>query len=230
MQARIVRINHNTMNTLMNLGQYTFRISDPVMRMESLELFFRFIIHLAVLTVISRLIYYRTNQKLNYMFAQIVAGVVVFLLCGLLFWVELQLGLALGLFAIFAIINFRTSTIPIKEMTYLFVVVGISAINGLIHMENGIFFLLLPNLCVIVVVYSMEKAWFTRRIGYRTIQYTNIELIKPSNHSLLLNDLKKLTELDVIRFEIGAVDYKRGNAEIRIYYPESPGVNGFDDK
>lgn len=216
------------MKTLADLSQITFGISDPNTQIASLELFIRFIIHVVVLTVVSRLIYYRRNMKLNYMFAQIVAGVVVFLLCGLLFWVELQLGLALGLFAIFAIINFRTATIPVKEMAYLFAVVGISAINGLIHLENGIFFILLPNICVIIVVYSMEKVWFTKKISYRTILYTNIKLIKPGHHKELLQDLEKMTELEIIRYEIGKVDYKRGNAEIRIYYPETSGASSFD--
>ena len=218
------------MNTLVNLVQYTFRISDPQIRFESLELFLRFIIQLSVLTIISRAIYYRANHKLNYMFAQIVAGVVVFLLCGLLFAVELQLGFALGLFAVFAIINFRTATIPVKEMTYLFAVVGISAINGLIHLENGVFFLLLPNICIVLVVYSMEHAWFTKRISYRTISYSRIELIKPANHNLLIKDLREMTELDIVRFEIGKVDYRKGNVEIRIYYyPQKLNGTSFDE-
>ncbi|MBN2480193.1 MAG: DUF4956 domain-containing protein [Bacteroidales bacterium] len=213
---------------MMNITQYALKISDPDTRIAFLELFIRFLIHLTVLTIISRFIYYRMNLKLNYMFAQIVAGVVVFLLCGLLFWVELQLGLALGLFAIFAIINFRTATIPVKEMTYLFAVVGISAINGLIHLENGILSILLPNICIILVVYSMEKAWFTRKISYRTILYTNIELIKPGHQNELIRDLKKMTELDIIRFEIGRVDYKKGNAEIRVYYSVASAASSFD--
>lgn len=217
------------MNTITSLGQYTFGISDPDTRYAFVELLIRFVLHLAVLTIISRFIYYRINLKLNYMFAQIVAGVMVFLLCGLLFWVELQLGLALGLFAIFAIINFRTATIPVKEMTYLFAVVGISAINGLMHLENGVFFLLLPNICIIIAVYSMEKTWFTRRVSYRTILYTNINLIKPGHQEELLKDLKEMTQLDIIRFEIGKVDYKKGNAEIRIYYPVTPGASSFDE-
>lgn len=217
------------MNTIMSMVQYTFGISDPDTRYAFFELFLRFILHLGILTIISRLIYYRINLKLNYMFAQIVAGVMVFLLCGLLFWVELQLGLAIGLFAIFAIINFRTATIPVKEMTYLFAVVGISAINGLIHLENGIFFLLLPNICIITAVYSMEKTWFTRRVSYRTILYTNINLIKPGHQEELLKDLKDVTQLDIIRFEIGKVDYKKGNAEIRIYYPVTSGSSSFDE-
>ena len=115
-------------------------------------------------------------------------------------------------------------------MAYLFSVVGISAINGLIHLENGFFFLLLPNVCIIIVVFSMEKAWFTRKIAYRTIYYTNIELIKPSNHNLLLKDLKEMTELDIIRFEIGQVDYKRCNAEIRIYFPAKNGIKSINEK
>lgn len=208
----------NKMNTLLNVLQYTFNISDPQTRYESFELFVRFLIELVSLTLISRLIYYRINHKLNFMFAQIVAGIVVFLLCGLLFWVELQLGLALGLFAIFAIINFRTTTIPVKDMAYLFAVIGLSAINGLIHLENGIFFLLLPNICIVLVVYGMEKSWFTRKISSRSVQYTRIELIKPGNYQLLLDDLKEMTELDIIRAEINKVDYNKGNADITIYY------------
>jgi len=212
------------MEGLIDFTQFSFQITDPDSRLRFTEMFARFIVHAGILTIISRLVYYKHNQKIEYMFAQIMTGIIVFLLCGLLFWVELQLGLALGLFAIFAIINFRTNTIPVKEMSYLFAIVGISAINGLLHLEHGLLFFLFPNAIVVFAVYSMERVWFTKRTSRRTIIYTNMEFIKPGNSKLLVEDIKKITGLDITRYEIGKVDYIKGQAEIFIYFiSEGPG-------
>jgi len=185
---------------------------------EFYELLMQFGVNLAVLLVISRVMYLKWNRNPEYMFAQLITGVIVFMICAMLRWVKLELGLVLGLFAIFAIIRFRTINVPVKEMAYLFMIVGISAINALLQIGRCLQWFILSNSILIAMTFIMEKVYFSRKISCRTITFNNTDLLKPSKHELLLQELKDLTELDIIRFEIGKVDYNKKHALIRIYF------------
>jgi hypothetical protein len=185
---------------------------------EFYELLLQFGINLIILLVFSRALYFRWNRKPEYMFAQLITGIIVFMICALLRWVKLELGMVLGLFAIFAIIRFRTINIPVKEMAYLFMVVGISAVNALLPMSDCLQWIIFSNIILIALTFIMEKLFFSNRLSRRTITFNNTDLLKPSNHSLLLQELTALTELSIVRFEIGKVDYIKNHAQIRIYF------------
>jgi len=171
-----------------------------------------------ILVILSRVMYYNWNRKPEYMFAQLITGVIVFMICALLRWVQLGLGLVLGLFAIFAIIRFRTINVPVKEMAYLFMVVGISAVNALLPMDNCLQWILFANVILVAITFIMEKLYFSKKLSQRTITFNNTDLLKPSKHPLLLQELKVLTELNITRFEIGKVDYIKNQAQIRIFF------------
>jgi hypothetical protein len=202
---------------------------------EFYELLLQLGVNLIVLLIISRVIYFRWNRNAEYMFAQLITGMIVFMICALLRWVKLELGLVLGLFAIFAIIRFRTINIPVKEMTYLFMVVGISAVNALLQISQCFQWVILTNFILVVMTFMMEKTYFSKKLSSRTITFNNTDLLKPSMRQLLLQELRDLTELDIIRFEIGKVDYIKKHALIRIYFTgEGNGAfnedeNGSDD-
>jgi hypothetical protein len=134
--------------------------------------------------------------------------------------VKLGLGFALGLFAIFGIIRYRTDPIPIKEMTYLFIVIGIAAINGLANKKISFAELMFTNIVVVGITYGLEKIWLLKSESRKTIEYEKIELIKPENHARLMEDLKERTGLNIHRFEIGRLDFLRDTARIRVYYYE----------
>jgi predicted membrane channel-forming protein YqfA (hemolysin III family) len=191
---------------------------------EFYKLLIQFCINLLVLLFLSRGMYYSWNRKAEYLFAQVITGIIVFMICAMLRWVQLELGLVLGLFAIFAIIRFRTLNVPVKEMAYLFMVVGISAINALLQLDKCLPWVIFANIILILVTYIMEKAFFSNKLSRRTIAFSNTELLKPSNHPRLLQELRALTELNIIRFEIGKVDYIKNNAQIRIFFTD--GGNG----
>jgi hypothetical protein len=182
------------------------------------ELLMQFGINLMVLLIISRVLYFKWNHKPDYMFAQLITGVIVFMICGLLRWVQLELGLVLGLFAIFAIIRYRALNVPVKDMAYLFMVVGISAINAMLRLSHCLPWIVFANVILVILTFTLEKVFFSRILFHRTLTFNNTELLKPSKHPLLLNELKTMTELDIVRFEIGKVDYTKGNAQIRIYF------------
>ena len=176
--------------------------------------------NLMIITVIIRYIYYPVTKNKDYLFTYFLISMTVFLLCVLLDSVKLQLGFALGLFAIFGIIRYRTDPIPIKEMTYLFLVIGISVVNALANKKISYAELVFANLLLVFVTFGMERLWLLRHETRKNIIYEKIELIKPENEAELLADLKERTGIDIIRFEIRRIDFLRDIANIRIFYYE----------
>jgi len=143
------------------------------------------------------------------------------MLCITLDNVKLELGFALGLFAIFGIIRYRTTQIPIKEMTYLFLVIGISVINALSNSKVSYAELIFTNLTLLAVTYFLEKVLMIGHETRKVINYEKIELIKPENWPALKNDLEERTGLTILRFEIGKIDFLKDTAKIVIYYFEN---------
>ena len=184
------------------------------------ELLIRFSFNFIIVVWLVRYIYYPITRRKDYLFTYLLFSVIVFFLCQLLSSVKLGLGFALGLFAIFGIIRYRTDPIPIKEMTYLFIVIGIAAINGLANKKISFAELMFTNIVVVGITYGLEKIWLLKSESRKTIEYEKIELIKPENHALLMEDLKERTGLNIHRFEIGRLDFLRDTARIRVYYYE----------
>lgn len=190
-----------------------------------IQLLVRFSFNMLVVFIIVVGLYYNVSRKKGYMFSFIMISAVVFLLCFLLNFVGIELGFALGLFAIFGIIRYRTNPIPIKEMTYLFVVIGVSVVNGLATENVSYIELVFTNIALILVVYILEKAWVAKKEVSKQINYEKIELIKPERRKELIKDLQERTGLDISRIEIGRINFVRDTVRIRIYYFEVPEVN-----
>jgi hypothetical protein len=198
---------------------------------DFLELILRFSFNFLVLLVLVRVLYYPLAKRKDYLFTYILIGTTVFLLCFLLENVKLQLGLALGLFAIFGIIRYRTNAIPIKEMTYLFIVIIVAVINALANKKVSYTELFFTNLAVIIITFSLERLWLLKHESRKTILYEKIDLIKPENYQLLLEDLEKRTGLKINRIEVGRVNFVRDVARVTIYYFEpSNRVNISDEE
>jgi len=187
---------------------------------DFLELIIRFASNMLITTIIVRYIYYPVTKRKDYLFTYLLFGVIVFFLCQLLSNVKLGLGFALGLFAIFGIIRYRTDPIPIKEMTYLFVVIGLAAINGLANKKISYTELLFTNLAIVSITYGLEKVWLLKHESRKTITYEKIELVKPENYQQLLDDLKERTGLNIHRVEVGRMDFLRDTARLRVFYYE----------
>ena len=194
------------------------------------ELLLRFTLNLAVVVVIVRYLYYTTSKRKDYLFSYIMISAVIFLLCFLLNSVKLQIGFALGLFAIFGIIRYRTDAISIKEMTFLFIVIGVSVINALANKKISYAELFFTNLVIIVLVWFMERIWLVNKEGKKIIEYEKIDLVRPEKEAELLADLRQRTGLDITRMEIGKIDFLRDTARIRIFFNiNEPGKN-FEDE
>ncbi len=194
------------------------------------ELLLRFILNFVVVVIIVRYLYYTTSKRKDYLFSYIMISAVVFLLCYLLNSVKIELGFALGLFAIFGIIRYRTDAISIKEMTFLFIVIGVSVINALANKKISYIELFFTNFVIILLVWFMERIWLVNKEGRKIIEYEKIELVKPENEARLLADLRQRTGLDITRMEIGKIDFLKDTARIRIFFNiTEPGKNFEDD-
>lgn len=194
------------------------------------ELTIRFFLNFIVVFVIVRFLYYRVQKRKDYLFTYILISTVIFLLCFLLENVKLELGFALGLFAIFGIIRYRTLQIPIKEMTYLFLVIGISVINALANKKVSYAELLFTNLVLIALTYALESLMSLRHESVKAVNYEKIELIKPAKRAELILDLEERTGIKINRVEIGKIDFLRDTARINIYYFENNNrINQADD-
>ena len=184
------------------------------------KLIVKTVFNLTVITIIVRYIYYPITKNKDYLFTYFLISLTVFLLCIILDNVKLQLGFALGLFAIFGIIRYRTDPIPIKEMTYLFLVIGISVVNALSNKKITHAELLFANSIIIFVAYGLERLWLLKHETRKNITYEKIELIVPEKREELLEDLRKRTGIDIIRVEVRRIDFLRDTANIRIFYYE----------
>jgi hypothetical protein len=191
------------------------------------ELIGKFALNALVLFVIIRFLYYPLTKRKDYLFTYFLVGFLVFLLCFMLENVELQLGLALGLFAIFGIIRYRTDAVPIKEMTYLFVVIGMSVINALTGKVN-IWELIFANAIIVLSIFALERVWFLKNESSKIVIYDKIDMIKPENRKLLMDDLKQRTGIPIVRCDIGRIDFVKNNVRIKIYYFESAEEAGFE--
>ena len=181
------------------------------------ELVIRFLLNTAVIALIIRVFYYPKSKRRDYFVTFILISISVFLLIFLMGGVKLKVGFALGLFAIFGIIRYRTESVPIREMTYLFLIIAVSAINGLATSISYVE-LLATNLLFLFSIWAMESNRWVKHVASKLVMYDNIALITPEKEPELIEDLKKRTGLDILRVEVGAIDFSKDTAMVKIYY------------
>lgn len=201
----------------------------PLFDLESMmQLLLRFGFNMLICWIIIRWLYYRQNGRRDFLFTSTLFSITVFMLVYLLGSIRLQIGMALGLFAIFGIIRYRTEQVSIREMTYLFAIIGISVINGL-AMTVSYAELLVTNLFFIVSIAILESRRIVKQTSSKVILYEKIELIKPENAELLKADLEARTGLSIMKIEVGHIDFLRDVAFIKFdYKPVSKEPNTID--
>lgn len=182
------------------------------------KMIFRFGINLLFLTIIVRFLYYPKTKNKDYLFTYFMISAIVFFLCFTLKKYEIDLGMALGLFAIFGIIRYRTDTIPIKEMTYLFVIIGISVINALANKKMSYAEILAANALVVILIMVIDNFVLLKNEVSKKIVYENIENTLPENAETLKKDLEQRTGLNINSIKIGNIDYSRQVVDLRIFY------------
>lgn len=184
------------------------------------DLVLRASFNIFVVLILVRVLYYRITPRKEYLFTYILISVVVFFMIMLLENVGVKIGFALGLFAIFGMLRYRTQQIPIREMTYLFLVIGVSVINSLANRRVSYSELVLTNAVLVLVTYLLEKVFLMKTESKKLIFYEKVELIKPDRRTELIADLEERTGLIIHRVDIERIDYLRDAARIYIYYYE----------
>ena len=182
------------------------------------KLLVRFLINAFFLTLIVRGDYYKNSGSKDYIFTYCMLNVLVFFICFTLKKFDLGLGMALGLFAIFGILRYRTNTIPIREMTYLFIVIGIAVINSLANKSMSYAELAFTNGFIYGLAAFLERIPLLRHELEEKVRYEKIELIKPENHAELIADLESRTGLKISRIKMGGIDFLLDTVNIRIFY------------
>lgn len=190
------------------------------------ELLIRFAFNALVVTVIIHLLYYPKSRRKDYYFTFSLIAVSIFFLIFLLGGVKLKVGFALGLFAIFGIIRYRTESMPVREMTYLFVIIAISVINALAsHLVQA----LVSNVLFIGWIWLCESNKWIKHVACKLVLYDRPEMTAPERYEEMVSDLKARTGLDIERVEVGHIDFLRDTAMLKVYYhPLDPGANTVD--
>ena len=190
----------------------------------------RFVINLVTVSLIARCFYYPRGRRRDYMFIYILMSMSIFLLVSLMEGDGMNIGAAMGLFAIFGIMRFRTEAVPIREMTYLFMLIALSVVNALCRAEYhpkadywdgfGVVTILFVNLVFLGMAWLFESGKLVSSNCSKFIKYDNVALVAPDKRAELIADLEKRTGLKIERVEVGIIDFLKDACLIRIYYDE----------
>ncbi len=199
-----------------------------VMDADFWQLVVRFLFNIVVVGSIVAFLYYPKAKRRDYSFTFMLISLSIFMMIFLLGSVKIKVGFALGLFAIFGIIRYRTEQMPVREMTYLFVIIAISVINAL-STKFSWAELLATNVMFFVGVMVTEWSKWLKHVSRKTIKYDRVDLIVPERRQELIADLEARTGLHILKVEIGDIDFLKDMAIIRISYePENNDINTTD--
>lgn len=191
----------------------TLWLSDDLM-----SLALRFALDFVVVFIIIRYLYYPTHQRKDYLFTYFLFNILIFFLSFLLSGITISVGFAFGLFAVFGILRYRTEAVPIREMTYLFMVITVAVINSMIHQKIQLSEVLFANAVIILITFILERVWLVKHETRKLVIYDKIHLIQPEMEAQLLEDLRQRTGLPVHRIEILRIDLLRDTVMINIFY------------
>ena len=189
----------------------------------------RFFICMLVNWMIVHFLYFKKSKRRDFYFTFIIISMAIFFLVYLMMGLDrgkATMGVGLGLFGIFSIMRYRTDSMPVREMTYLFVVVCLSVVHAIVEpfgvdntgkmVGTPLIELLIIDVITIVVIMFFER--FLKVVASKLVQYDRIELIKPERREELIADLEERLGLKVIAVRVGAVDFLRDMAVLRVYY------------
>ena len=177
-----------------------------------------FVVNLIVVFIIVHGFYYPKSKRKDYYFTYIMMSISIFLLIFILNDVKFKTGFALGLFAIFSIIRYRTDAMPVREMTYLFAIIAISVINAVL---GGVPWQIIAGANVLIILSILCLELLQKKshlISTKLVLYDRIDLITDDKRQEMLEDLKKRTSLNIVDVEIGHVDFLKDSAMLKVHY------------
>ena len=225
----LVEFEYDEDNERMGVEVKEKRQSDKFIDTDHVtKLLLAFFINFIAIMIVVRWLYYPRCKRGEFFFTYILIAISTFMLIYVLGDVKLKAGIALGLFAMFSIIRYRTEQIAIREMTYLFIIIALSAINGLTISELSIGEVIIINILFIITTWICETKLLISHYSYKVIKYDNINLITPDKREELIADLEKRTGLKVIKVEVGAIDFLKDAAIVKMYYKSNEANNSVD--
>lgn len=185
----------------------------------------RLLIDLATVFVLVRLIYFPQYKQREFFFMFVIFNIIIFLISFLLNKVELSMGAAFGLFAVFSMLRYRTESISIKDMTYLFLCIAIGLVTAVTKIKDTpdtyeYVFLIGLNAAILLITWVLENNHFIKKETSKLIVYENIELIQSHRQQDLMQDLRSRTGINVHRFSIVRINFLKDSALIKVYYYE----------
>ncbi len=212
------------------LNEFLSTLSSDTCRI--VDLFLRLIVNTAFCFVIARVLYFPKSRRKDFFFTYLLMGFAIFMLIHLMGDSKIKTGIAMGLFAIFSIMRYRTESVPIREMTYLFLTIAMATINAVaweadISGKHPDFLgpeltsageLILTDLLFILAIWATEHINFAKGLSSKYVRYDKIDLITPEHYDDLIADLKKRTGLDVTKVDIGSIDFLKDMALLKIFY------------
>ncbi len=191
------------------------------------EMLSRFALNIVMVWVVVQFFYYPKSKRRDYYFTFLLIAVSIFMLIYLMDGSKMKIGAALGLFAVFGIIRYRTESVPIREMTYLFFLVALSVVNGMAQ-KLSIAELVAANVIFVVAVAMAESNLLAKHVACKYVKYDNIDLIRPEKRDEMIADLEKRLGVKVINVEVGSVDFLKDSALVKVFYKGNTAGNGTD--
>jgi hypothetical protein len=195
-------------------------------QVATIDLIVAYLVHTVVLIILIFGIYYTTFRRKNFVFTFFLIGSIVFFLSYVMSKLKLDMGFGLGLFAIFGIIRYRTDLIPIREMTYLFIIIGLSVLNGLTRDTLSFSEAAVLNLLTLITVLVFEKVLNLRTEAFKVIVYEKLELLTPGNEEALKADVKQRTNIPVEKIEVVKYNFTKNSVLLKVYYHSKRSENG----
>ena len=203
-----------------------------------LDMFVRLVINSVYCFLIARFFYFTKSRRRDFFMTYFLVGFCIFMLMHLMVEAKIKTGIAMGLFAIFCILRYRTESVPIREMTYLFITIALAAINAIAWMADvsdkhanylyeevvSATELIVTGALFILAIWLAERRNFVRGLSSKYIKYDKIELIVPTRREELIADLKQRTGLNITKVDVGSIDFLKDMALIKIFYRDKDGA------
>lgn len=184
-----------------------------------------FSFNLMVALLVVRFIYYPSTHNKHYVFTFLAFNSIIYFVLYFMSSIEIGIGVGFGLFAIFSILRYRTDPMPIREMTYLFIIAALPVMNSIGVDGSAWPQLVAANLAILVIMWVLEREWGFHYEASRRIVYEKIELIRPDRQAELFADLEARTGVKVKQVRIGKINFMRDTAQLTVYY-DDPGRKG----
>jgi hypothetical protein len=184
------------------------------------SLLIRFVMNLGFLFILIKLLYFRYTKKEKFLFTFFLIGVTVFFICSILKDITIDIGIGLGLFAIFTILRFRTRNFSVKDMAYIFTTIGISVINSVNTQSINFIGFCIINAIIILTAFILEEYLKNNSFCKYSIFYDNLDLLKPSSRNKLMKDLSFRLGHNILKINIRNIDLKRKIAQLDVFYKE----------